>query len=221
MKVSYGTHFQFDCQFLFRVVLSQKLLSIVICHNEMWNFFFIYTWEILIIICGITALCANVIQIQWRLFQPWPKKLQNSNNKAHIPEHWHVQTVYSCCVVFRTKLISLCQQYYEMNYYLVPCCFFLPSNFSYNQQSKVYHFHKTYNNCVHVCALFSLFFANFYSKHEYPKLKKHIRLLLLWNKWHAHRFTEQADASSQMCHTYISESQKCCLCHLNPIFDSV
>lgn len=75
--------------------------------------------------------------------------------------------------------------------------------------------------CMHVCALFSLFFANFYSKHEYPKLKKHIRLLLLWNKWHAHRFTEQADASSQMCHTYISESQKCCLCHLNPIFDSV
>lgn len=75
--------------------------------------------------------------------------------------------------------------------------------------------------CMHVCALFSLFFANFYSKHEYPKLKKHIRLLLLWNKWYAHRFTEQADASFQMCHTYISESQKCCLCHLNPISDSV
>lgn len=25
--------------------------------------------------------------------------------------------------------------------------------------------------CMHVCALFSLFFVNFYSKHEYPKLK--------------------------------------------------
>lgn len=50
-----------------------------------------------------------------------------------------------------------------MKWIIIWSLVFLLSNFSYNQQSKVYHFHKTYNNFVHacVCAFFSLFSPTF------------------------------------------------------------